>query len=618
MFSLYYKKNDNSELFSQLNNTGFSNLQNYIPIYSEFFQLNDSNHGLINLNNKYCISSIKETHHNNHFLINTLNEDNDSYEKISFFKFSPLLNPLKYLTGRYKHIQKDSVLTPIFKPSIDNKELHYRKIHDVNNTSYVDGFFSYLSSCLLNNHNFVFGNDYYGSFIGIQEEFKINVYDDLDYIHQSEFFHKNKGEMFTLGEFDASLLDDDTRKYREKIVMEDMDDAVVVDEFDNDSFDKVFELTTENLEKLNNIYENELELQNNIVYQKTTNKERSNSDISSNSSLSTNSRSDTDTEGSDTEDDSSDDVDEYEGHDSEAETEKEKEKEKEKDEYDEGEEQTTSEHTSGGVVSCSNSEISEYSSSVDENVNCTIYNFPVQMICMEEMYETLDDYIENNEMTNLEWKSCLIQVLFILITYQKCFDFTHNDLHTNNIMYIKTPKKYIYVKFNNQYYKVPTFGKIFKIIDFGRAIYRYKGKLLCSDSYNFKEDAANQYNFGPYRNYNKPEVLPNKSFDLCRLGCSLYDYFVEDFKDEHNEDNEIVKLIIKWTKDDKDRNILYKKNGDERYCDFKLYKMIARTVHHCEPHNELKNPLFDCFKTTRKKVPKKTKVNNIDEIPVYI
>lgn len=621
MFSLYYRKNNNSRLFSQLENTGFSNVQNYVPIYSEFFELNQSNHSLINLNSTYSIQSIEDSHNNNHFLINVVNEKGETSEKGSFFKFSPLLNPLKYLTGRYKTLDVSSNIIPTFKPTISKKDLHLKKLHDTNNTSYVDGFFSYLSSKLLNNHNFVFGNDYYGTFIGVQKHFNINVYDDLDYLHQSEYFHKNKGEIFTLEDFDVSLLDDDTRKYREKIVMEDIDDnddtsKLILDEFDNESFDNVFELTTENVEKLNAIHENsinlevDLNLSDNIVYEKIKHKTRSGSDVSSNTETISSVHSDS-------EDSCSESDNEYEDE-TEDELNNSNEQISNSEESCEVEEGHEEDITSGGVVSCSNSEISEYSSSINENVNCIIYDFPVQMICMEEMHETLDYYIENNDMTTLEWKSCLMQVLFILITYQKCFDFTHNDLHTNNIMYNTTLKKYIYVKYNNQYYKIPTFGKIFKIIDFGRAIYRYKGKLLCSDSYNFKEDAANQYNFEPYRNYNKPEILPNKSFDLCRLGCSLYDYFIEDFRREGEEENEIVKLIIKWTRDDKGRNILYKKNGDERYSDFKLYKMIARTVHHCKPQDELKNQLFDCFKITRKKVAKKAKVNNIDEIPIYV
>ena len=47
----------------------------------------------------------------------------------------------------------------------------------------------------------------------------------------------------------------------------------------------------------------------------------------------------------------------------------------------------------------------------------------------------------------------------ILISYQKVFDFVHNDLHTNNVMYINTNKKYLCYKYNNNYYRVPTYGK---------------------------------------------------------------------------------------------------------------------------------------------------------------
>ena len=613
MFSLYYKKNNNNLLFSQFENNGFLQIQNYIPLYSEFFKLSDVTYSLINLNHKHTIYSIKDTYDNNKFLLDvkSKNKKNEEIvaEKTSFFKFSPLLNPLKYLTGRYKTLSAQSDLMPTFKPILTKKNNYLKKLHDINNTSYVDGFFSYLSSKLLNNHDFIFGNDYYGSFIGVQSHFNVNVYDDLDYLHQSSFFHKNKGEMFDVENFDLSLLDDDTRKYRETIVMEDIEkDELKIDEFDGDSFNKVFELTEQNIEKLNAVSELS-PLTDNIVYEKIKNKNRSESDLSSNSETTSNI--------SELESGSDDSDIETESDDGEEEGDEEDEEEEDEEEEDEDEE---SDGSNQHIESCTNSEISEYSSSINENVNCVIHKFPVQIICMEQMDETLDDYIENNEMSDMEWKSCLIQVMFILTTYQKCFDFTHNDLHTNNIMYVNTDKKYIYVKYNNQYYKVPTFGKIYKIIDFGRAIYKYKGKQLCSDSYNFKskEDAANQYNFEPYRNYSKPEILPNKSFDLCRLGCSLYDYFIEDFTKEDDEKNDIIQLIIKWTRDDKERNILYKKNGDERYPEFKLYKMIARTVHHCEPHNELKNSMFDCFKISKKKVSNKTKVNNIDEMPIYV
>ena len=71
-------------------------------------------------------------------------------------------------------------------------------------------------------------------------------------------------------------------------------------------------------------------------------------------------------------------------------------------------------------------------------------------------------------------------------------------------MYISTEKQFIYYIFNNTYYKVPTYGKIYKIIDYGRAIYKYNGKMMCSDSFHPKGDAASQYNFEPFFDSKKP------------------------------------------------------------------------------------------------------------------
>ena len=213
----------------------------------------------------------------------------------------------------------------------------------------------------------------------------------------------------------------------------------------------------------------------------------------------------------------------------------------------------------------------------------------------------------------------------MLITFQKAFSLTHNDLHTNNIMYNKTDKDYLYYKIDDKYYKVPTYGRIFKIIDFGRAIYKFKNELICSDSFHEKEgDAATQYNCQPYFNTKKPLIEPNFSFDLCRLGCSIFDFIVAEDEDDLSIEkikSPILRIIAGWCKDDKERNILYKKNGDERYPDFKLYKMIARKVHNHVPLNVLRNTYFDKYLMLNKKVIKtkikENKIMNIDDIPKY-
>jgi hypothetical protein len=575
MFDLFYKKNDNSTLFNYLVKNGFSNPQNYIPIYSRFFDLDHNNFNKINLNNRYSINEITNRENNNNFTIKVNDSKTDTTHSFkSFFKFSPLLDPVKFMVGKYKDMDSEKISAlPKF---IGNNCC--KKVLDTNNSAYVDSFFSYLSSKLVNNSGFVHGTNFFGSFLSIQTKFQVNVYDDLEYLYDSSFFHKQNNVLFNLDEIDEKILFSDTRNYRKKISLNNAEDIDLECETINDNiFEGMFKLTTENLK----IHDNTIKEEYSVEVNKTSDKsaKKSSSTCSSRSS-----NTDVDEESSD-----------------ESKTE------------DSGEYSDDSQEDS----SISNSQMSEYSSMDSDNevVNASVLNFPVQIICLEKLENTLDSLLddEENELSDNEWKSCLFQIIMMLITYQKIFNFTHNDLHTNNVMYISTDKKFLNYKFNDTYYRVPTYGKIYKIIDFGRAIYSYKGKTICSDSYHSKGDAATQYNFEPYFDEKKPRLEANKSFDLCRLGCSLFDYFIEDIKEQKDCTNPIGKLIIEWTKDDKGRNILYKNNGEERYPEFKLYKMIVRTVHNHTPEKQLDHSLFKTFVSSKKKI-KKQKIINIDNM----
>jgi hypothetical protein len=211
--------------------------------------------------------------------------------------------------------------------------------------------------------------------------------------------------------------------------------------------------------------------------------------------------------------------------------------------------------------------------------------------------------------------AALMQIIMTLIAYQKSFHFTHNDLHTNNIMYVNTDIRYLYYSFNKKTYRVPTYGKIFKIIDFGRSIYKFNGQLLFSDSFSTGNDAATQYNCEPYMNDNKPRVDPNYSFDLCRLGCSIYDFII-DTDENPKQFDELQKTIYRWCLDDNGKNVLYKRNGDERYPNFKLYKMIARSVHKHTPQEQLDFPIFKQFECTKKNLDIEN-LMDIDSYPIY-
>jgi hypothetical protein len=77
--------------------------------------------------------------------------------------------------------------------------------------------------------------------------------------------------------------------------------------------------------------------------------------------------------------------------------------------------------------------------------------------------------------------------------------------------------------------------------------------------------------------------------------------------------DDLQKVIDYWCMDDADKNVLYKKNGDERYPGFKLYKMIARNVHRHTPVAQLEMPIFSEFLTD---APGQV-VMDIDALPVY-
>ena len=589
---LNYQKRKNTHLFQSLENhksIQLSSLQNYIPIYKQLFLLNNSNYNSVNLNHLWTINEIieKPNVHNGCDNIFTCKLQNTNLHEITFetkvfFKMAPLLDPCKYIVGKYNHTDQN-----LFNlPSLDNNDVH-PKILNVHNSSYVDGFFVFLTSQLLNFKNFIHGVDYYGSFLTIKKKFKINIIDDLHYLIKSDFFNKQKNVLFQVNDYSRFIEYESHHSLVPIKIHENVSSKISAKSIDNELFEEIFENNSiENNLNLCDLSKTQEELiditDNNFINLDNAN----NTTLRSSSSCSSRtSHTHTYSSYSINEDSSDND----------------------------------SHGSTNGTVS-NDEEISEYTndscSSEEEKVDLIIPKFPIQLICMENCENTFDDLIINNNLSKDEWFSAFMQIIMILITYQKVFSFTHNDLHTNNVMYNTTSTKFIYYVYNKTYYKVPTFGRIYKIIDFGRAIYKFNGKTFCSDSFQNGGDASTQYNTEPFFNDKKPRLEPNYSFDLCRLACSIFDYIVDDFNNlkEIEKNNPVVKLIVEWCLDDNGLNVLYKNNGMERYPDFKLYKMISRFVHKHIPVAQLERPEFRKYILQKSNLPKDAIVMNIDEL----
>jgi hypothetical protein len=549
---LHYKKNDNASLFKEIEaNTEMRQLQNYFPLYTRYFSISDTNWNQFNLNQHYQLKHILKRVSSHHYEIQLHNEQH-TQKRTAFIKFSPLFDPLKYIIGKFKH---DIFTLPEWKKTTNPV------YDDPNNVAYVDAFFSYLSSQLLHRFGFPNAIDFYGCYLGIKHNFDYNACDDLDYIHNSTHFIERNDLFKCNNPYIKELINMNTRKNKERLQIEgDADEDIEIEDLlkpseRKEALDTLFKpventVIDTSANVANVIYENE----------QTTTKYTNDSDSECSSRS-----SDTD----------------------------------------------ETQHT--GIQSDSTSSYDDSTATEDE-VIVQITDFPVQMIVLEKLQDTLDAYLSENmdTLTTSEWMSILFQIVVSLYTYQKMFDMTHNDLHTNNIMYTHTDAEFIVYKINHRYFRIPTYNKIYKIIDFGRSIYTYQGQRHMSSSYAKTGDAVGQYNTAPYFDENKRPIEPNYSFDLCRLACSLFD-FLDDELDADGEKTAHVKLVDTWIRDDKGKNILYKSNGKERYPGFKLYKMIARLVHNHLPEKLLNDETFLIFLVSKSKL-KKRKIIDVDEI----
>ena len=267
---------------------------------------------------------------------------------------------------------------------------------------------------------------------------------------------------------------------------------------------------------------------------------------------------------------------------------------------------------------------------------------PVQVVIMEKFQMTFDDLLKQDWCKVIETsmfckspikkyvlyirkkicmnrlRSWVFQICAALAIGNSRLDLVHNDLHVQNIMVESTNTDFIYYSKESTIYKVPTNGYIIKIIDFGRATFKYDGHMFLGDVFEEDGEAGGQYHyydsdseedssdseedssdseedssscvysnvFDEYSDYDKnsgKKTYPKSSFDLCRFACSL----LEDIHDVWGDisDYPIGNLLMSWVHDDNGRNIL---NIDG----FNLYRHISRFVTHTIPILQFENDIM--------------------------
>lgn len=289
------------------------------------------------------------------------------------------------------------------------------------------------------------------------------------------------------------------------------------------------------------------------------------------------------------------------------------------------------------VKSGSETSSSEYTDDDEElEIFAEIKNFPVMMIFTEASQGTMDDLLDNYKEVGakpgtreweLTWSAWIFQILAALCVGQSLFGFTHNDLHSNNIVWSNTTQPYLYYKTKDgTTFKVPTFGKLFRIIDFGRSIFQINDELFFSDDFRPGNDAAEQFNFGEFYDTSEPEVYPNPSFDLCRFTVSIFESLFPESPPVtksktilskepdlvvYETESALYNLLWSWLVCDDGHNVLIDPDGSERYPSFDLYKVITQEVHSAVPSEQVDKDIFQVFRI------KSSEVKNEKVYPLF-
>lgn len=101
-----------------------------------FFELNETNYNSINLKHPKYIYDVNFNMETNE-LEYIVKEDDKTFNEKVFIKSAPILDPFKFLLGKYN--EHTNYILPSLQSS-DTTDFNV-KLNDPNNSAYVDGFF---------------------------------------------------------------------------------------------------------------------------------------------------------------------------------------------------------------------------------------------------------------------------------------------------------------------------------------------------------------------------------------------------------------------------------------------------------------------------------------------
>ena len=223
-------------------------------------------------------------------------------------------------------------------------------------------------------------------------------------------------------------------------------------------------------------------------------------------------------------------------------------------------------------------------------------NVPSYLLVTEKLNHDVSHLKENNELTYDIIISLTFQIFSAIITMNNIFGIKHNDLHFGNVMLKNTDKEYLYYNVNNSYYKIPTYGYIICILDWGRGTYDFNGFLGKNSVYSSNRDCFQQYIFNKIncRGMESLEIDKNQWTDIVMISHSILSEFEEVL-----EGTELKKLLVK--------NITTSNNNelDIEEFNWELYLKITNYKFNINPNKLLTNHIFSKYRIKKKQAKNK-------------
>ena len=147
----------------------------------------------------------------------------------------------------------------------------------------------------------------------------------------------------------------------------------------------------------------------------------------------------------------------------------------------------------------------------------TVSKCPVHVLATEYIpVSLLESLRQCSSSLDDRLRSIFFQIMAALSIVQSRYQLIHNDLHLDNIMCRRTRKSWLwYQTKEGDYYRIPTYGYVVTIIDWGRCTLCFRSKFLWNRCFDMEYDVFGQYyRTLPGQRSQRDPVSPNPSFDL--------------------------------------------------------------------------------------------------------